>query len=90
MKWKAGDLLVYRVPKCSAHPTRRAIGLHASRHGEDYTYEVAKFWKVVEVAERHLVCITRKGKERLVEIGDSRARKAHWLERVLMAYRFPK
>jgi hypothetical protein len=41
-----GDYLVYRKPKVSPRPGPRARNVQAAENGDDYYYEVDKFWTV--------------------------------------------
>jgi hypothetical protein len=86
---KPGDLVVYRLTKHSTHPSRRAIDIQPSPHGEFYTYEVLKYWVVVSVANGRLEVLTRRGKHRQIELVDPCLRKAYWWERLFLTQRFP-
>lgn len=83
--------VIYRMPKHSKNPGKRARQITASRYGEDYHYCVDKYWVVDEVYSDGRIRIrTRRGKTRLLEPNDQNLRSAHWWERVLLASRFPK
>lgn len=87
--WKVGDRTIYRVQKCSTRPGPRAINVHAATAGENYTYEVDKFWIVTRVEQDRIVVQTRTGKIRTLAPNDQRLRRASLLERILFADRFP-
>jgi hypothetical protein len=85
-----GDMLIYRKPKVSPRPGPRARNVHAAEHGEDYYYEVDKYWTVSDVLDDgRLVAVTRTGKRLFLTPKDERLRKAGWLERVRFGRRFP-
>lgn len=85
-----GDPVIYVVTKQSEHPGPRAENIHPSAHGETYSYQVDKFWRVKEVAEDgSLLLVTRTGKERVCRPDDPSLRKPGIIERTLNAARFP-
>jgi hypothetical protein len=62
-KFSPGDPVIYRRSKCTPHPGPRAVHVTPAPRGEDYAYEVDKFWVVVEMrSNRTLVLRTRRGK----------------------------
>lgn len=90
MKYKTGDQVVYRKRKVSPHPGPRAEGIRPSRAGDDYTYEVDKYWTVAEVhQDGTLELVTRGGKAHRVSIDDFHLRKASLYERLFLRSRFP-
>jgi hypothetical protein len=85
-----GDFLIYRKLKTSTRPGRRALHVQASQKGDDYYYEVDKYWAVSDVLEDgRLVAVTRTGKRLYLMPTDERLRKAGWLARTLRRGRFP-
>jgi hypothetical protein len=85
-----GDFLIYRKSKASPHPGPRARNVQASENGDDYYYEVDKFWTVSDVLDDgRLVAVTRTGKRVYLTPADERLRKAGWLERMRYRQRFP-
>ena len=85
-----GDFLIYRKPKVSAHPGPRARNVQAAENGDDYQYEVDKFWTVADVLDDgRLVAVTRTGKQVYLTPEDERVRKAGLLERMRYRNRFP-
>jgi hypothetical protein len=85
-----GDFLIYRKPKASPRPGPRARNVQASENGDDYYYEVDKFWMVSDVLDDgRLVAVTRTGKRVYVTPADERVRKAGWLDRLRYGQRFP-
>lgn len=85
-----GDFLIYRKPKVSPRPGPRARNVHPAENGDDYYYEVDKFWTVSDVLDDgRLVAVTRTGKRLYLTPRDERLRKAGWLERLRFRRRFP-
>jgi hypothetical protein len=90
-KYKPGDAVVYRKTKFSNHPGPRAKAVEPAAHGDDYNYEVDKFWVVVKTADDgKVVARTRRGKTHMIDPDDPNLRPAHWWERWLYGDRFPK
>jgi hypothetical protein len=87
---KPGDQVIYRKQKHSTHPGRRAADVDPAPHGDDYAYQVDKFWTViaVEPGGEVLVC-TRRGKRLTIRADDPALRRAQWWERLLFRHRFP-
>ncbi len=89
-EFERGDLLIYRKSKVSPRPGPRARNVQAAENGDDYYYEVDKFWVVSDVLnDGRLVAVTRTGKRVYLAPEDERMRKAGWLERVRYRGRFP-
>jgi len=85
-----GDFLIYRKSKVSPHPGPRARNVHAAERGDDYYYEVDKYWTVADVLDDgRLVAVTRTGKQVYLAPEDENLRKAGWLERFRHRRRFP-
>jgi hypothetical protein len=85
-----GDFLIYRKPKVSPHPGPRARNVQASEKGDDYYYEVEKYWTLADVREDgKLIAVTRTGKQVQLQPEDEHLRKAGILDRVLHRNRFP-
>jgi hypothetical protein len=88
---KPGDPVIYRKTKHSTHPGPRAAQVDPAAHGDDYTYQVDKFWIVVVVeADGRVEVCTRRGKRLTVRADDPALRRARWWERLLFRHRFPK
>jgi hypothetical protein len=88
--FEPGDFLVYRKPKVSPRPGPRARNIQPSDKGDDYYYEVEKYWRLADVLEDgHLVAVTRTGKRVELSREDENLRKARLLERVMYRRRFP-
>ena len=86
-----GDFLVYRKAKVSSHPGPRARNVQAAENGDDYYYDVDKYWAVADVLEDgRLIAVTRTGKRLYLQPADERLRKAGWIERVRHRSRFPQ
>jgi len=85
-----GDPLIYRKSKVSSRPGPRARNIQPSENGDDYYYEVDKFWTVADVsAEGRLLARTRTGKQVQLSAEDERLRKARLIERLRFRRRFP-
>jgi hypothetical protein len=85
-----GDFLIYRKSKVSSRPGPRARNVQASERGDDYYYEVDKYWTVADVREDgELIAMTRTGKHVHLRPQDQHLRKAGLIERVLHRSRFP-
>ena len=90
-EFKPGDLVVYRKTKHSTSPGPRAKQVVPARYGDDYTYQVDKFWVVAESrSDSTLLLQTRRGKTHLVDSNNPNLRRAHWWERWLYGDRFPR
>jgi hypothetical protein len=85
-----GDPLIYRKPKVSSRPGPRARNIQRTENGDDYFYEVEKFWTVADVLDDgRLLAVTRTGKEVCLSPEDERLRKARLIERLRHRRRFP-
>src|SRR4051794_34065496 len=89
-RFHPGDPVVYRKQKFSVHPGPHAVAVSPAPSGDEYSYCVDKFWRVVSVRPDHkLVVCTRRGKRHTVDADDPALRPASWLERLLFRHRFP-
>jgi len=89
-RFKLGDRVVFHKTKMSNHPGPRARYIHPAPQGEGYTYEVDKYWVVVESLAGGQVSIrTRRGKTLVLDSADPNLRHASWWERLLHSRRFP-
>ena len=80
--FQAGDWVVYRKSKHSAHPGPRAANVSPARSGDLYGYTVDKFWVVRAVDSNGMVTLeTRKGKQHIVSVDDPALHKASWWHR---------
>jgi len=88
---KVGDPVIYRKPKYTAKPGRRAVHISPEPLGECYSYEVDKFWAVAELDDstRVVTLVTRGGKLHRVKLDDPRLRSPNWWERIRYQNRFP-
>jgi hypothetical protein len=85
-----GDPLIYRKPKVSPRPGPRARNIEPAENGDEYRYEVDKFWTVADVLDDgRLLAVTRRGKQVYVSAEDERLRKARLIERLRFRRRFP-
>jgi len=87
--FKKGDLIIYRKPKRSEHPGPRAKNIRPASSGEDYHYEVDKYWRVMDVENNELVIKTRGGKVHHLPVSDPHIHKASILTTWLMRNKFP-
>jgi hypothetical protein len=89
--YKPGDRVVYTATKHSAHPGPRAEAVQPERHGECYSYNVKKYWLVLEVQPQGaLKVVTRRGKHRTLPVSDPQLRPARWWEALFLRSRFPR
>ncbi len=88
-RFRVGDRVVFRKSKHGTAPGPRAKHIAPSRFGEEYNYQVDKFWVVEDVQEQSLVLRTRRGKRHTVHLNDQRLRPAHWWELIFFRNRFP-
>ncbi|WP_437201706.1 hypothetical protein [Planctomicrobium sp. SH664] len=90
-QFKPGDHIIYRVTKHSTKPGPRARKVAPSPHGDNYTYQVDKFWIVDRVLEDgQLLIRTRRGKTRVVSGQDLNLRPPAWWENLLYRGQFPQ
>ena len=90
-KYKSGDWVVYRMAKQSTAPGKRAKKVVGSRYGEEYHYQVDKYWIVEQLNDDGEVIVrTRRGKTRTVDSSDGCLRRANLLEKIFLRRRFPK
>jgi hypothetical protein len=88
--FQSGDRIIYCKPKHSPCPGPRAKDIRPSPRGDDYDYNVDKYWIVVEVRPNgRLLAQTRRGKRHLIQADDPSLRRATWWERLLRGDRFP-
>ncbi|GIW96433.1 MAG: hypothetical protein KatS3mg110_4474 [Pirellulaceae bacterium] len=85
-----GDWVVYRKVKRSTRPGPRARRITPARYGEEYLYEVKKFYVVEQVEPACVVVRTRKGRQHRISKTDPRLRHAHWWEKLWLRHRFPQ
>jgi hypothetical protein len=89
-KFAVGAMIVFRKSKRGTAPSPRAINLRPAPHGDDYGYEIEKYWRVTAVLPSgQLEVVTRRGKRHTVEANDPRLRPANFFERWFLASRFP-
>ncbi|MBI1345546.1 hypothetical protein GC163_04590 [bacterium] len=87
---RPGDPVIFCVSKFSTDPGPRAADVHPAEHGETYSYNVPKFWRVISLEDDgKLILGTRRGKRHRIDPGDPRLRRASFWERWLYANRFP-
>ena len=89
-RFRPGDLVVYRKTKISSSPGRRAVAIDPAPRGEQYWYQVDKFWVVSQCDDPDQVIVqTRRGKQHRLETTDVTLRRATWIERIFYRHRFP-
>ena len=75
MQLEVGDWVVYRKTKHSTTPGPRATNINPSPGGEEYSYQVDKYWIGAEVHSDHFVLETRRGKRHEVSKDDPNLRR---------------
>lgn len=89
-QFKPGDPVVYRKTKHSLRPGPRASEIWPQPHGEGYTYQVEKFWRVREVRDDGKVIVyTRGGKQHAFDPADFNLHKPGWLKYLIWRHKFP-
>jgi len=87
---KPGDHVIYSKTKYSTKPGKRARAVHASEHGDTYSYLVDKYWTVATVHDDGTVTVvTRRGKHHRLRLDDRNLHKADFLTNLLHGKRFP-
>jgi hypothetical protein len=88
--FQVGDFVVYHKHKFSPHPGPNAQDVSPAPNGDDYSFCIDKFWRVIAVGSgREVVVRTRRGKVHTLSAEDPALRKARWWERVFLRHRFP-
>lgn len=88
--YSVGDLVVFRKQKRGVAPSPRAKNVRPAAHGDDYGYDIDKYWLVSGIfPDGQLEVVTRRGKRHKISSNDSRLRPAAWWERWLYRSRFP-
>lgn len=89
--FRPGDFVIYRMTKHSQRPGPRAKKVAPSPYGEEYKYQVDKYWIVDEVLDDNQVLLrTRRGKTRILRADDFNLRPASWWERLFYRNSFPQ
>lgn len=89
--FQPGDLVVYRKTKHAPKPGVRATEIVPSANGDNYVYNVDKFWMVDEVRDDGgLLLRTRRGKTHIARPDDPNLRRAGLLTRLRFGDRFPE
>lgn len=84
-----GDWVIYHKTKWSADPGPRAQNVTPASSGDQYVYNVDKFWVVEETLEDgSVVLITRKGKRHVLNSELPSLKRANWFERLRHRSRF--
>lgn len=90
-RYSKGDPVVFRVTKRSAHPGPRAEQIDPEPLGEDYQYQVDKYWTVAETrADGRVILRTRRGKTHVMRADHPELRPATLWERLFKKRRFPQ
>lgn len=84
-----GDLVIFHKEKVSERPGPRATEVQPAARGDQYSYRVPKFWRVVETRGDSVVLMTRTGKHHIVSASNDSLRHATWWERWRHRRRFP-
>ena len=88
-RYQPGDFVIFCKTKHSVHPGPRAKEVDPAPHGEEYTYQVDKYWLVNEVRGNIVVMVTRRGKTHEIPSDHPSLRHANWWERLFYRSRFP-
>lgn len=89
--YNPGDPVVYQVTKHSDHPGVRAKSITPATQGDQYSYTVKKFWRIIEqTADGKVVAQTRRGKTHVISLNDPRLRHVNWWERIVYRTRLAK
>lgn len=89
-KYQQGDPVVVCLSKISTEPGPRARDVHPAPMGETYSYQVDKYWRILEIRDDGgLLLATRRGKTHVITPDDPKLRPARWWERWLLNERFP-
>lgn len=84
-----GDWVIYHKTKWSAEPGPRAKNVTPSAGGDQYVYNVDKFWVVEETKDDgSVVLITRRGKRHVLDKELPSLKRANWIERLRYRSRF--
>ncbi len=77
MRFNIGDYVIYNKPKASDHPSSRAEDLSPAPHGDMYSYQIKKFWRVSGIIDNETIEVkTRRGKTHQLRIDDPFLKKA--------------
>lgn len=91
MQYQPGDWVIYRKTKFSPTPGPRAVNVFPTPGGDDYAYQVDKYWVVADVhRDGTLVLETRRGKQHEVRSDDPSLRRANLWERFWHRQRFAR
>lgn len=89
IEFQPGDWVIYHKTKWSADPGPRAKNVTPASGGDQYVYNVDKFWVVEEIKDDgSVVLVTRKGKRHILDGELPTLKRASWLERLLHRSRF--
>ena len=88
-EFEPGDWVIYHKTKWSTQPGPRATNVTPSPSGDQYIYNIDKFWIVEEIKEDgSLVLITRTGKRHILDSEIPSLRRPSWIERLRFKSRF--
>ena len=88
--YRIGDYVVYRKHKFSPHPGPNAQDISPAPNGDDYSFCIDKFWRVIGEGAGEVVVRTRRGKVHTLSAADPALWRARWWERLLFRHRFPE
>ena len=89
IKYKAGDKVVYNKPKHSTHPSPNAKDLKPSELGEEYDYNIKKYWIVLTCTQNVVTICTPTQKILHFVPNDKNLRKASIWDRIFNRKEFP-
>lgn len=89
--YREDEKVVYLYDRSSSHPDPTGKNVFASKKGEQYQYQVEKYWVVTRILDDDVVeAISRSGTVHEIDCHDPRLRKATWWERIFKSNAFPQ
>lgn len=88
-QFQPGDWVIYHKTKWSAEPGPRAKNVVPASGGDQYVYNVDKFWIVEQTKDDgSVILMTRKGKRHVLDSDLPSLKRASWFERLRHRTRF--
>lgn len=85
------EKVVYLYDHSSSHPDPAGKNVFASKKGEQYQFQVEKYWVITRILDDDRVEATsRSGTVHEIDRHDPRLRKATWWERIFKSKAFPE
>lgn len=90
-QFKLGMLVVYRSQRHSILPEPNAKQMYPAPHGDDYSYYVEEYARVVAVLpDGKLLIRTENGTQHTLQADEPLLRRVGWWERLLFRKYFPQ